>query len=122
MAAPPAAGAIQAAAPTASDTLAPPAQGPAEAPIAAPKKSGKGQGLSLFRRRKSPKGADAKTSKKGRGKRPGVTGGGDGEDSGTPRSGNGTSDGGIDVGGGWIMYTDAEGFQYCWNEALQESR
>lgn len=76
----------------------------------------------MFRRRKSPKGADAKTRKKGRGKRPGVPGKGDEEDGGTPRSVAGTSDGGVDVGGGWVMYTDAEGFQYCWNEALQESR
>lgn len=82
----------------------------------------------MFRRRswlgKSPKGDDrtnpkgdggatATLVKKGRGKRPGdIRGGG----------GGGTPDGGVDVGGGWVVYTDSEGFQYCWNEALQESR
>lgn len=29
---------------------------------------------------------------------------------------------GIDVGGGWVLYIDANGQQYYWNEALQESR
>eukprot|EP00903_Cladosiphon_okamuranus_P015041 g13916.t1 len=106
-------------------------QGPMVSPASAaatPKSTGKG-GLSLFRktswRRKLPKGANGtavKTPRKGRGKRPGTTGGGDGEHGGTSRNVPGASDGGIDVGGGWIMYTDAEGFQYCWNEALQESR
>lgn len=32
------------------------------------------------------------------------------------------SAGGIDVGGGWVLYIDANGQQYYWNEALQESR
>eukprot|EP00752_Nemacystus_decipiens_P003283 g3038.t1 len=122
MATPPAAGVIEAAH-TANDTSTPPSQEPVVTLAPTPKPPGKG-GISLFRR-KSPKGADgtaAKKTKKGRGKRPGVTGRGDGKDGGTPRSVAGTSDGGIDVGGGWIMYTDAEGFQYCWNETLQESR
>lgn len=127
---PPAVGGTQAV-PTASCTSATSPQGPMVIPAAVtatPKSPGKG-GLSLFRNkswlRKSPKGADGtavKATKKGRGKRPGITARGDGDGGGTPQNVAGTSDGGIDVGGGWIMYTDSDGFQYCWNEALQESR
>lgn len=29
---------------------------------------------------------------------------------------------GTDVGGGWVLYFDANGHVYFWNEALQESR
>lgn len=91
-------------------------------------------GLSMLRRRswrsKSPKGdggtkskgdsgVPATPTKKGRGKRPVVNiadgGGGGGGGVESPH-------GGVDLGGGWVMYTDSEGFQYCWNEALQESR
>lgn len=96
-------------------------------------KSPEKKGGSIFRRkpwgRKGTKGAEipspkekggtsplAKT-KRGRGKRPGFTHG-----SATDRGSSETPDGGIDVGNGWIMYTTAEGFQYCWNETLQESR
>lgn len=88
---------------------------------------------SIFRRkpwnRKGTKGAEIKSpreeggassftkTKRGRGKRPGFTRG-----SATDRGSSETPDGGIDVGNGWIMYTTEEGFQYCWNETLQESR
>lgn len=77
--------------------------------------------------RKVEGGNAIKTTKKGRGKRPGYisTGNADGDggtDGGSPQRGAGTSRGGVDVGGGWIRFTDSEGFQYCWNEDLQESR
>lgn len=125
-----------------------PSQSPAAAPAAvtavatASSKSSKKGGLSLRRRswlRKSPRENDGTSLKVGGGNAPqtsenvppgyigagngGVAGGGGGGGGGgTSQSGVETSCGGIDVGGGWIMYTDAEGFQYCWNEALQESR
>lgn len=88
---------------------------------------GKQRGRFIFRggiwRKKSlspSSGAQVKGGcKKGRGKRPGSAG----DICKVAELDEGTANAlGVDVGGGWVLYTDAEGHQYFWNEALQESR
>lgn len=76
-------------------------------------------------RRSSPR-------KKGRGKRPtipdragaagSVTAAGDHTQVPPVRSESDAAVQGTNVGGGWVLYFDANGHVYFWNEALQESR